>query len=191
AVRTRWVWAVGGAIVASLAAMVAVWSGQAQPSATAGGATLQIDATPAGAVIELDGQERGRVPADLSVAPGDHLLTVRRPGFLDAAQRLTVPAGVTRTATLELWTQAPRLLAVRPAFPGAAVSSVDFLGDGRIALAVTLPPGDERQLWLLDGDGDLRRFGPPAARGTISASPDGATVAYLARGPRAGFDDGR
>src|SRR5207244_5255131 len=104
---------------------------------------------------------------------------------------LMVPAGVTRTASLGLWTQAPRLLAVRSAFPGAAVSSVDFLDEGRIALVMTLPPGDERQLWLLDADGDLRRFGPPAARGPISVAPDGATVAYLARGPRAGFDDGR
>src|SRR5439155_10383671 len=98
AVRTWWVWAIGGAIVASLVATIAVRSGQAQPGATAGGATLQIDATPAGAVIDLDGQERGRVPAVLSVVPGDHLLTVRRPGFLDAVLHLMVPVGVTRTA---------------------------------------------------------------------------------------------
>jgi hypothetical protein len=191
ALRTWWMWAIGGAIVALLGLAVSIRAGQVQPGATVGRATLVVNASAPGAFVELDGQERGGAPAGYPISPGEHLLTVRKSGFFDAVQRLIVPPGVTRTATLELWPRDPRLLAVRPAFPGAAASSVEFLEDGRLALAVTLPPGDERQLWLLDGEGELRRFGPPNARGALAVAPGGGQVAYLARGPRPGFDDAR
>src|SRR5262245_19952811 len=103
ALRTRRVWAIGGAIVTLLGLAVSIRAGQVQPGATAGGDTLLGDVSAAGAFVELDSQDRGGAPVNLAVSPGEHLLTVRKPGYFDAVQRLMVPTGVTRTATLELW----------------------------------------------------------------------------------------
>ncbi|HEY3081070.1 MAG TPA: hypothetical protein VGM69_14350 [Chloroflexota bacterium] len=81
----------------------------------------------------------------------------------------------------ELWRRTPRLSRLRPAFPGATITGGDFLGDGRVALTVALPAGDERQLWLRDPSGGLERVGPPDATGPAAIRPDGGRVAYLAR----------
>jgi len=75
---------------------------------------------------------------------------------------------------------------LRPPFPGASIVGADFLRDGRLALSVALPPGDEHQLWLVDGDGGMRRFGPSSARGSLAVSPEGEQVAYLGGSQRSG-----
>ena len=82
----------------------------------------------------------------------------------------------------DLWLWTPQAQLLRPTFPGATIAGATFLADGRIALTISLPPDDERQTWLLDDDGGMRRLGPAEARGPLAVAPDGGRVAYAARG---------
>jgi dipeptidyl aminopeptidase/acylaminoacyl peptidase len=88
-------------------------------------------------------------------------------------------AGDNRTLAGQLWLAAPDVRRLRPTFPGATLAGATFLSDGRLALVLAMPPGDERQLWLVNDQGDASRAGPASARGSISISADGARVAYL------------
>jgi dipeptidyl aminopeptidase/acylaminoacyl peptidase len=115
----------------------------------------------------------------VAVAPGEHRVTLRREGYAEATYTVRLETGQSAMLAGELWLRRPEVRRLRPAFPGAAIAGATFLDDGRIALAVALPPGDERQLWLLDGQGSARRVGPPQAWGSIAISPDGRRVAYL------------
>jgi hypothetical protein len=182
AVRSWRAWAVtGGILVIALAGFAS--SRQAPGPAAGAVSVLQVTSTPAGATVDVDGEGRGRAPAGLSLAPGPHRVTLRLERYADATYRLDLEAGRAATLAAELWPLAPQVQVLRPAFPGSTIADAGFLPDGRLALTVALPPGDERQLWLTDGRGNLRRLGPPDAHGSVAAAPDGERVAYLARGP--------
>jgi dipeptidyl aminopeptidase/acylaminoacyl peptidase len=135
--------------------------------------------------VLVDGRTRGRTPLTTGVAPGEHVLLLQRSETLDERRQLTVgPEGASVHA--DLWSRAPRLTRLRPAYPGATITGADFLSDGRVALAVALPASDEHQLWLLDPGGGLERVGPPDATAPAAISPDGQRLAYLARRPGTG-----
>jgi hypothetical protein len=151
------------------------------PPTEAGAVPLRVTSTPSGATALLNGRDQGQTPLTLTVRPGEHELVLQRSGMLDERRRLTVgPDGTSVHG--QLWRRAPHLSRIRPAFPGAVITGADFLRDGRVALAVSLPPAGERQLWLRDPDGGLERVAPPDATGPAAISPDGRRVAYLARG---------
>jgi hypothetical protein len=169
-----------GAVVAA-----AVWwlSQPDAPELQPGEAPLRLTSDPPGATVVVDGRPRGRTPLTLGVAPGGRTVVFRRDGSIEERRQLEVGAeGASLHA--ELWGATPRVTRLRPAFPGAAIVGADFLADGRVALALALPAGDERQLWLLDASGGLERVGPPEATGPLAVSPDAAWTAYLARGAR-------
>jgi dipeptidyl aminopeptidase/acylaminoacyl peptidase len=146
----------------------------------AGAVPLRVTSAPAGATVRLDGRVEGRTPLTLEVEPGEHDLLLQRSEALDERRRLTVGADGA-SVHAELWRRTPRLIRLRPAFPGAIITGADFLRDGRVAVAVALPAGEERQLWLHDPSGGLERVGPPEATGSAALSPDGGRVAYLVR----------
>lgn len=144
-------------------------------------ATLTITSTPPGATILIGGKERGRTPATLALPPGDVRLTLRLAAHADVTYGVRLTSGQMVTFAGILWLRQPDVRRVRSPLPGAPIVGASFLDDGRLALTVALPPGDEHQLWLVDQDGGAHRAGPPLAQVAITASPDGARVAYLAR----------
>ncbi len=185
--RTWRIWVlVGGLAVAASAFLFFFFGLPAGPGPEVGGATLRVESDPPRATVELDGRARGHTPLTVAVAPGEHRVGLRLDGYAEATYSVRLETGQSATLAGELWLRSPEVRRLRPAFPGAAIAGATFLDDGRIALAVALPPGDERQLWLLDGQGSARRVGPPQTWGSIAISPDGARVAYLAPGEGAG-----
>ena len=148
-------------------------------------ASLAITSTPTGATIIIGGRERGRTPATLALPPGEHRVTLRLAGRADTTYTVRLAADQATSLAGILWQDIPEAQRIRPPLPGATIAAAHFLADGRVALAVALPAGDERQLWLIGRDGTARRVGPPLARVAIAAAPDGSRVAYLSR-PTAG-----
>jgi hypothetical protein len=64
-------------------------------SAVTSAPTTQLDvaSTPAGADIEIDGKFVGNTPSSISVAPGDHEISVKKTGFGVWTRKMAVSAG--------------------------------------------------------------------------------------------------
>ncbi|HET8630568.1 MAG TPA: PEGA domain-containing protein [Thermomicrobiales bacterium] len=174
-------WALAALLVALVAGGGAFAHGRRAPRATTVSVPLTVTSTPRGAAILVDGRARGRTPAGLTAAPGTHRVTFRLAGYADADYAVRAVPGQPGTLAGILWPATPRVRRIRPPLPGATVVGADFLADGRLALRVALPPGDERELWVVDRTGAMRRVGPPEAHAALALSPDGREVAYLAR----------
>ena len=149
-----------------------------------------VESAPPGAEVEVDGRRRGPAPARLAVPAGERRVTVQRPGYIPATYPVAATTGATTRLTAALWTASPRVERVRPPYPGTQIRAAAFLGDGSLALAVAVPPGESRQLWLREAGGALRRVGSEEASGGLAVSPDGARIASLARGPAPGGGPG-
>jgi hypothetical protein len=54
---------------------------------------LDIASTPAGADIEIDGKFVGNTPSSISVAPGDHEISVKKSGFATWDRKMNVLTG--------------------------------------------------------------------------------------------------
>jgi hypothetical protein len=64
------------------------------PAATvAAEAELEITSAPPGADIEVDGKFVGNTPSSISVASGDHDITIKKTGFIAWERKTTVSAG--------------------------------------------------------------------------------------------------
>jgi hypothetical protein len=130
---------------------------------------VRLSSVPAGASIVVDDQVLGTTPTTITATAGQSVV-LRRPGapdvvVLDAEARLPIP----------IWPRAS-LLAVRPPLPGSAITDLQVMADGRLALAVASLVGPtERQAWIFDpAHASIRRLGP-ATR--VSAPPAGEVVA--------------
>jgi hypothetical protein len=139
---------------------------------------VRVTSSPTGARILLGNRELGITPAAVNVGQGG-LLVLRREGFLDAFVRAGGPS-----LEVPLWRSQPEVRLVRPPVPGAAIRSADFLPNGRVALAIELPPTGERQPWAYDPvSGRFDRLGHPAAPGAlpsaVAIAPDGIHMAAL------------
>lgn len=185
--RSRRFWLFAGLAIGVIVAGLVLVRAARTPATRAevAGASLAITSAPSGATILVAGRERGLTPATLALPPGEYRVTLRLAGRADTAYSVRLIANEATSLDGLLWLRTPETLPVRPPLPGATIASAQFLDDGRVALAVALPSGDERQLWLLERDGTARRIGPPLAHVAIAAAPDGSRVAYLAR-PAAG-----
>ena len=65
-------------------------------------AHVQVSSTPDGADIEIDGSFVGNTPSTVSVAAGQHKITVKKPGFNSWERSITISGGqVSVNATLE------------------------------------------------------------------------------------------
>lgn len=56
-------------------------------------AKLQLESNPSGADIELDGSFVGNTPSDVTVAEGEHTITVKKSGFKDWERKMKISAG--------------------------------------------------------------------------------------------------
>lgn len=177
--RHRLIGGLGG--VTLLAGLTAIsFSAFGPDDDPAGAATLHVTSVPTGARIEVDGRGHGQTPAALSLSPGDHQLRLRRDGYTDTIQQVRLEAERPTALEVDLWLASPHVQQIRPAFPGARIERTSFLADGRVALLIGLPSGDEKQLWSVEASGALKRLGPSQARRNLGVSPDGRQVAYLA-----------
>ena len=181
AARRRWIWIAVITVLAGTAAAVAAYV-QFKRSEAVGEATLRVSSDPSGALVEIGGRRLGRTPVELRLAAGDHRVTLHRDGYADAISSASLDSGGRADLHADLWLWTPQAQLLRPTLPGATIAGATFLADGRIALTVSLPPDDERQTWLLDDDGGMRRLGPTEARGPLAIALDGGRVAYAARG---------
>jgi hypothetical protein len=64
---------------------------------------LNVSSTPAGADIDVDGAYVGSTPSSLSLAPGDHLIEIKKDGFTGWSRKMHVFGGgsVNVSATLQ------------------------------------------------------------------------------------------
>jgi hypothetical protein len=156
--------------------LVPGWAAPAPTEATT--QEILVSSNPANAAILIGGRELGRTPATVSMSPGV-ILTLRRDGFLDAF----VAAGSGNT-DVTLWRAEPEVRLVRAPLPGAAITSADFLPDGRVALAIQVPPTGERQPWAYDPKAARTdRLGhavaPGALPNAVAVAPDGVRSAAI------------
>ncbi|MCW5848982.1 MAG: PEGA domain-containing protein [Anaerolineae bacterium] len=147
----------------------------------AGTATLVITSAPSSARVEVDGRGRGETPTVLPVSPAPHRVTLRREGYAPVSYSIQATAAQTTTLHADLWLQTPHVQRLRPTFPGALITHVAFLHDGRVALTLFIPAGDEHQVWVVDAQGETQRVGPQDVHGPLALSRDGESVAYLAQ----------
>jgi hypothetical protein len=180
AARKPWVWIAVITVIAGTSAVLAAFVYFRRADAI-GEATLRVTSDPGGASVQVGGRTKGRTPSELRLAAGDHQITIHHDGYADAVRSVSLEHGGRADLHADLWLWTPQAQLLRPTFPGATIAGATFLADGRIALTVALPPDDERQTWLLDDDGGMRRLGPAEARGPLAVAPDGARVAYAAR----------
>ncbi len=54
---------------------------------------LDIASTPPGADIEIDGKFVGNTPSSISVAPGDHEISIKKTGFTEWTRKMSVSSG--------------------------------------------------------------------------------------------------
>ena len=181
AARRPWVWVAAIVTIAGVVAAITAYA-QIRRTEAVSEATLQVTSDPNGASIDVDGRALGHTPAELRLAAGDHRVTLHRDGYADAVSSVSLTYGGESNLHADLWLWMPEVQQLRPTFPGATIAGAAFLTDGRIALTIALPPDDERQTWLLDDDGGMRRLGPPEARGALAVAPDGSRIAYVAHG---------
>ncbi len=81
-------------------------------AAVAAQETLEFNSNPAGADIEVDGSFVGTTPSSISVAPGDHAITIRKSGYKAWERKMKTSSGnVKVVAELEQDTKAE---AVKP-----------------------------------------------------------------------------
>jgi hypothetical protein len=168
------------AVLAAGAAGVGLarWSHQKADGAAT--ATVHVVSSPAGATVEVDGRSRGHTPLVLRVPPGEHRVALRAAGFapLDATVHLSDSQSL--DVQRELWLASPTVDLLRSPLPGAPVSGVDFLQDGRLVYTVQLP-GGQQQLWVSETTASQSRPLTPVAAERLVASGDGAHIAYLTR----------
>ncbi len=164
---------------AALAGSVAVSSRRFAPAAAGQTARISIASMPSGVAVLIDGKKAGRTPESFPVVAGQHQVTLQHPDLMEASSVLHIAAGQTLQLDTILWNRTARVTDIRPPFPGSTISKATFLADGRLALDVTLPPGNDHQLWLRARDGGLERIGPAGTTGPLVVTPDGQTVAYL------------
>ena len=65
--------------------------------------SVVVKSTPDGADITVDGKYVGSTPSTLKLAPGDHMISVEKPGFKSWRRTVTLASGseITLDATLE------------------------------------------------------------------------------------------
>lgn len=68
---------------------------------------FEFRGTPGGHIV-VDGAPRGDVPARVELAPGNHVIEIRKAGFVSYQSRLPLAEGESRVVTVELEPERPR-----------------------------------------------------------------------------------
>jgi hypothetical protein len=159
---------------------------------------VHIESSPSDAAVRVDGKWRGKTPLEISLAPGQHGLSLEHAHALDDEQPLHV-ADAGASVHVGLWRRKPEVVPLRPVYPGASLVDARFLDDGKVALLVDTSTrsgatGASRELWQLDpATAQLTRVKRPLVNGPGSAvalAPDGGHVAYVTPGSSANLSAG-
>ena len=148
--------------------------------------TLQVSTEPSGARVLVDGKTRAQTPAFMAVASGRHVIRLQRPGFADATFSVRAQTNAPVQIDARLWRSHPDVNQLRPTVPGTTVANAQFLSDGRVAITVAFPSGNQ-QIWVVDADGHNQPVGPsqPTIRAALTAS--GNVIATAAAASTAGY----
>ncbi len=181
-------WTIAVGITAFSGTGIAI-SREAPRNTKAESASRKVKSVSVVVIVEVDGQVRGHTPPSTTFTPAKHRIAARSDVYAEATYVITARAGESVKVDADLRLGCPPTAWLRPSYPGANITDTVFPRDGRVALTTPLPPGDEHQLWLVEGPGRVRRFGPPDVHERLAVAPDGERAAYLtsARGP-AGID---
>jgi hypothetical protein len=141
--------------------------------------TLYFEVSPGDATYSLDGRAAGTAAGRSGdISPGNHSVLIRRPGYLDYAQTVSVAAGKSAKIAAVLQPLAPATL-VLPAFPGGLGASLE----GR-ALASSEAEGGLAFAGLPSGQAISLRFEYPYSDELEKAGLD----AVFEAGQRVGAD---
>ncbi len=182
-----WVLLGGDPMSLSLPDWFPVGTGWASGSA-ANSAQLVIASRPDKATVLLDSHQRGQTPLSLPVARGPHTLVLKHPEAVDEQRQISISNDL--DVRVNMWQRHPDAVQLRPAYPGASISDVAFLADGRLALTMVMPgqvgsaaASTLREPWIFDpASGSLDPFkgeAIDARAAALAVSPDGRQVASL------------
>jgi len=161
--------------------------GQGPADHPGGDRALAVVTTPPGARLAVDGHPvtGTQTPATVPLVAGEHLLAITAAGFQPLTFPVTIPAaGATPRLDLTLTPERPAATPWLVPVPGFLASDLVPLDDGRL-LTIGRPVSspDDYEVWQTDVVGRPRRLGPGRLPGPVAVSPDGHTLAYLARDP--------
>lgn len=137
--------------LSALCAALLVLSVQATPQQkTESASMLSIESTPAHADIFIDRVNRAQTPAEISLKPGRHLVTLRAEGYKTEHRTVTVDEGGRLSLNVQLERVTGILIAVSE--PAGAEVTVDEISYGQTpALITTLPLGVHKLTFSLSG----------------------------------------
>lgn len=181
---------VSGLVPVDLDAQVAAFDGLlAALFSTSPQPTLAVVTTPTGADVVVNGQARGTTPLGAPIdglAPGEHVVSVRKKGFLPKDQLVHLSEGeladlgVTLAVDPEAMSTGPTPLEVAVPFTAAGVSALIGTG-GAVALGVGLLPWFAHEGHAADfaaAEGDRSSPGYPDAVRAARAGMDREAAAW-------------
>ncbi len=119
----------------------------------AGPARVVIETDPSGASLEVDGEDKGKSPATLSLAPGEHEIIATSAGFKGVSQKISVDNGQQASLRLALAPAAkkPESILAIATDPKGARLYVDGRLIGETPRKVKTTPGQHEVRVALDG----------------------------------------
>jgi hypothetical protein len=167
--------------VSAGAAAFGVGASRAEALAPGTHPLLAVGSWPDDAEIWLDGRASGRTPVDLAVAAGPHRVQLKAPHAVETEYAIDVDQGGAAFEPL-LWRRQPLISRVHSTLPGASLSGVHLLPDGRVSLMLGVGPDQQLQAWQLDVlSGAQAPLLTGAAGSRLSLAADGVTLAYVGR----------
>lgn len=138
-------------------------------------AQLAVKANVPGAAVFVNGKPAGKTPlaATLTLAPGDHVIELRRPGYVTAKKGVSVGEGAYGEASFELAEDPAQVrshggrLALQLSEPDASFS-IDGVPKGKYVASIRLPTGPH----VLE----VERAGFESVQRTIDVASSGATT---------------
>jgi len=82
--------------------------------------------------VFVDGHQKGKAPLALATSNAMHTVLLKHPQAVDAERQVSVSTDMGES--VNMWRRRPDAVQLRPTHPGASVSDVKFLADGRLAL---------------------------------------------------------
>ena len=137
-------------------------------------AALSVESDPAGATIYVDGQPQGATPIQLPrLTPGDHRVSLTKPGYLENSRVVTLHAGRTQGLHVRLTAQAAPAAEKPPAREPQAQPESEKKGGGSkkwVLLGLGLA-GAGAATYVVVTKND------PPVPGTVTVSPSGTGMA--------------
>lgn len=122
----------------------------AKPAAEPADATLTITSDPEGATLFIDREPAGTTPATRHIPPGEHLVTLQKPGHTDTFATVTAQPGMQHTLNLRMEPESAWVL-LHTSPQGAEVTADGISFGTTPALIKVLPPAAKTFTFTLAG----------------------------------------